>query len=61
EERGKLTALADLPLDEHVTVVAQVADARIIPARVGVHAGEHGSYGREQRPPIRTGVRRRTS
>ncbi|KND34839.1 ATP-dependent DNA helicase RecG [Streptomyces anulatus] len=30
EERGKLTALADLPLDEHVTVVAQVADARIL-------------------------------
>ncbi|MFE5112759.1 ATP-dependent DNA helicase RecG [Streptomyces sp. NPDC056663] len=30
EERGKLTALADLPLDEHVTVVAQVADARIM-------------------------------
>ncbi|MEU5968023.1 ATP-dependent DNA helicase RecG [Streptomyces globisporus] len=30
EERGKLTTLADLPLDEHVTVVAQVADARIL-------------------------------
>ncbi len=30
EERGKLTALTDLPLDEHVTVVAQVADARIL-------------------------------
>ncbi|MFJ6611933.1 helicase-related protein [Streptomyces sp. NPDC091289] len=30
EERGKLTALADLPLDEHVTVLAQVADARIL-------------------------------
>ncbi|WP_406422232.1 ATP-dependent DNA helicase RecG [Streptomyces sp. NBC_00873] len=30
EERGQLTALADLPLDEHVTVVAQVADARIM-------------------------------
>ncbi|MFF7251731.1 ATP-dependent DNA helicase RecG [Streptomyces microflavus] len=30
EERGKLTALVDLPLDEHVTVVAQVADARIL-------------------------------
>ncbi|MGW9131351.1 ATP-dependent DNA helicase RecG [Streptomyces sp. NPDC055681] len=30
EERGKLTTLADLPLDEHVTVVAQVADARIM-------------------------------
>ncbi|MFJ8695977.1 ATP-dependent DNA helicase RecG [Streptomyces roseolilacinus] len=28
-ERGELTALADLPLDEHVTVVAQVADARL--------------------------------
>ncbi|MFH8438713.1 ATP-dependent DNA helicase RecG [Streptomyces sp. NPDC018007] len=30
EERGKLTALTDLPLDEHVTVVAQVADARVL-------------------------------
>ncbi|MEU5169434.1 MULTISPECIES: ATP-dependent DNA helicase RecG [Streptomyces] len=30
EERGRLTALTELPLDEHVTVVAQVADARII-------------------------------
>ncbi|MER8266890.1 ATP-dependent DNA helicase RecG [Streptomyces griseus] len=30
EERGRLTALADLPLDEHVAVVAQVADARIL-------------------------------
>ncbi|MDQ0793776.1 ATP-dependent DNA helicase RecG [Streptomyces sp. B1I3] len=30
EERGRLTALAELPLDEHVTVVAQVADARIM-------------------------------
>ncbi|MFI1526429.1 ATP-dependent DNA helicase RecG [Streptomyces griseus] len=30
EERGRLTALADLPLDEYVTVVAQVADARIL-------------------------------
>ncbi|WP_392672842.1 ATP-dependent DNA helicase RecG [Streptomyces sp. LN785] len=30
EERGQLTALADLPLDEHVTVVAQVADARVM-------------------------------
>ncbi|MDF6045106.1 ATP-dependent DNA helicase RecG [Streptomyces sp. JH14] len=30
EERGQLTALGDLPLDEHVTVVAQVADARIM-------------------------------
>ncbi|MFJ9007257.1 ATP-dependent DNA helicase RecG [Streptomyces canus] len=29
EERGKLTHLADLPMDEHVTVVAQVADARL--------------------------------
>ncbi|MCM3264442.1 ATP-dependent DNA helicase RecG [Streptomyces thermoviolaceus] len=29
EERGRLTRLADLPLDEHVTVVAQVADARL--------------------------------
>ncbi|MEU6878247.1 ATP-dependent DNA helicase RecG [Streptomyces sp. NPDC046712] len=29
-ERGELTALADLPLDEHVTVVAQVADARLL-------------------------------
>lgn len=29
-ERGELTALAELPLDEHVTVVAQVADARIL-------------------------------
>src|SRR5690606_14962257 len=27
-ERGQLTHLADLPMDEHVTVVAQVADAR---------------------------------
>ncbi|WP_185298267.1 ATP-dependent DNA helicase RecG [Streptomyces finlayi] len=30
EERGQLTALSDLPRDEHVTVVAQVADARIM-------------------------------
>ncbi|MER6651343.1 ATP-dependent DNA helicase RecG [Streptomyces sp. NPDC000971] len=30
EERGRLTALTELPLDEHVTVVAQVADARIM-------------------------------
>ncbi|WNI22215.1 helicase-related protein [Streptomyces sp. ITFR-16] len=30
EERGRLTALSDLPLDEHVTVVAQVADARVM-------------------------------
>ncbi|MFE7765660.1 ATP-dependent DNA helicase RecG [Streptomyces sp. NPDC057438] len=29
EERGRLTRLADLPMDEHVTVVAQVADARL--------------------------------
>lgn len=29
-ERGELTTLADLPLDEHVTVVAQVADARVL-------------------------------
>ncbi|MFG3494630.1 ATP-dependent DNA helicase RecG [Streptomyces sp. NPDC047928] len=40
-ERGELTALADLPLDEHVTVVAQVADAR-------VHTFS-GSRGRGQR------------
>ncbi|NGO41447.1 helicase-related protein [Streptomyces ureilyticus] len=30
EERGQLTHLADLPMDEHVTVVAQVADARLV-------------------------------
>ena len=30
EERGRLTALTELPIDEHVTVVAQVADARIM-------------------------------
>ncbi|MFE4213420.1 ATP-dependent DNA helicase RecG [Streptomyces sp. NPDC056844] len=30
EERGRLTTLTELPLDEHVTVVAQVADARIM-------------------------------
>ncbi|MFI2778985.1 ATP-dependent DNA helicase RecG [Streptomyces sp. ALB3] len=30
EERGRLTSLTELPLDEHVTVVAQVADARIM-------------------------------
>ncbi|MFG2600100.1 ATP-dependent DNA helicase RecG [Streptomyces sp. NPDC048462] len=30
EERGRLTALTDLPLDEHVTVVAQVSDARVM-------------------------------
>ncbi|SCK36363.1 ATP-dependent DNA helicase RecG [Streptomyces sp. WMMB 714] len=29
EERGQLTRLADLPLDEHVTVVAQVAKATV--------------------------------
>ena len=29
-ERGELTALGELPLDEHVTVVAQVADARVL-------------------------------
>ncbi|WP_190084733.1 ATP-dependent DNA helicase RecG [Streptomyces longisporoflavus] len=29
-ERGELTRLADLPLDEHVTVVARVATARIL-------------------------------
>ncbi|MCX2967491.1 MULTISPECIES: ATP-dependent DNA helicase RecG [Streptomyces] len=29
-ERGELTRLAELPLDEHVTVVAQVADARML-------------------------------
>ncbi|MFF0831373.1 MULTISPECIES: ATP-dependent DNA helicase RecG [unclassified Streptomyces] len=29
EERGRLTPLAELPMDEHVTVVAQVADARL--------------------------------
>ncbi|NKQ23391.1 OB-fold nucleic acid binding domain-containing protein, partial [Streptomyces galbus] len=29
EGRGQLTRLADLPMDEHVTVVAQVADARL--------------------------------
>ncbi|MFF5918874.1 ATP-dependent DNA helicase RecG [Streptomyces flavochromogenes] len=40
-ERGELTTLADLPLDEHVTVVAQVADAR-------VHTF-NGSKGRGQR------------
>ncbi|MFI5754099.1 ATP-dependent DNA helicase RecG [Streptomyces sp. NPDC051569] len=30
EERGQLTKLADLPLDEDVTVVAQVADSRVL-------------------------------
>ncbi|RII09538.1 ATP-dependent DNA helicase RecG [Streptomyces sp. YIM 130001] len=34
-ERGELTQLSDLPLDEHVTVVAQVASARIL----GFNAG----------------------
>ncbi|MFJ3709326.1 ATP-dependent DNA helicase RecG [Streptomyces sp. NPDC090053] len=29
-ERGELTPLAELPLDEHVTVFAQVADARVL-------------------------------
>lgn len=29
-ERGELTRLVDLPLDEHVTVVAQVASARVL-------------------------------
>ncbi|MGW7354293.1 ATP-dependent DNA helicase RecG [Streptomyces sp. NPDC054784] len=29
-ERGELTRLADLPPDEHVTVVARVADARVL-------------------------------
>lgn len=29
-ERGELTRLADLPMDEHVTVVAQVADSRVL-------------------------------
>ncbi|MGI5403183.1 ATP-dependent DNA helicase RecG [Streptomyces sp. CA-135486] len=29
-ERGELTHLAELPLDEHVTVVAQVASARVL-------------------------------
>ncbi|MFD4157187.1 ATP-dependent DNA helicase RecG [Streptomyces hydrogenans] len=28
-ERGELTTLSDLPLDEHVTVVAQVSEARV--------------------------------
>ena len=35
EERGQLTTLSDLPLDEDVTVVAQVADSR-------VHTFNHG-------------------
>ncbi|OAH14811.1 ATP-dependent DNA helicase RecG [Streptomyces jeddahensis] len=34
-ERGELTRLSDLPLDEHVTVVAQVASARIMKFRGG--------------------------
>jgi ATP-dependent DNA helicase RecG len=34
-ERGELTRLADLPLDEHVTVVAQVAKATKLTARSG--------------------------
>ena len=34
-ERGELTRLADLPLDEHVTVVAQVESARVLPFRSG--------------------------
>ncbi|WP_243761629.1 ATP-dependent DNA helicase RecG [Streptomyces sp. YIM 98790] len=29
-ERGELTGLADLPLDEHVTVLAEIADARVM-------------------------------
>ncbi|WP_156721337.1 ATP-dependent DNA helicase RecG [Streptomyces apocyni] len=29
-ERGELTRLAELPMDEHVTVVAQVASARVL-------------------------------
>jgi ATP-dependent DNA helicase RecG len=41
-ERGELTTLADLPLDEHVTVVAQVADAR-------VHTFNRGGRGTGQR------------
>ncbi|MFI8325331.1 ATP-dependent DNA helicase RecG [Streptomyces sp. NPDC085529] len=40
-ERGELTTLSDLPLDEHVTVVAQVSDAR-------VHTF-NGAKGRSQR------------
>ncbi|WP_431041959.1 ATP-dependent DNA helicase RecG [Streptomyces sp. P1-3] len=34
-ERGELTRLSDLPLDEHVTVVAQVADARVLKFNAG--------------------------
>ncbi|MFI8960603.1 ATP-dependent DNA helicase RecG [Streptomyces sp. NPDC053493] len=41
-ERGELTTLADLPLDEHVTVVAQVADARL-------HTFNKGGRGKGQR------------
>ncbi|TQK51593.1 ATP-dependent DNA helicase RecG [Streptomyces sp. SLBN-118] len=40
-ERGELTHLSDLPLDEHVTVVAQVASARVLTFS--------GSKGRGQR------------
>ncbi|WP_225800168.1 ATP-dependent DNA helicase RecG [Streptomyces sp. NK15101] len=40
-ERGELTTLSDLPLDEHVTVVARVADARVLTF--------NGSKGRGQR------------
>src|SRR5215203_4115782 len=35
EERGRLTLLADLPLDEHVTVVAQVEKAEMLKFRQG--------------------------
>ncbi|WKX72819.1 ATP-dependent DNA helicase RecG [Streptomyces sp. XD-27] len=34
-ERGELTRLSDLPLEEHVTVVAQVADARVLKFNAG--------------------------
>ncbi|MEU9124264.1 helicase-related protein [Streptomyces sp. NPDC048506] len=34
-ERGELTRLSDLPLDEHVTVVAQVADSRVLKFNAG--------------------------
>ncbi|MBB5104239.1 ATP-dependent DNA helicase RecG [Streptomyces spectabilis] len=34
-ERGELTRLSDLPLDEHVTVVAQVATARVLKFNAG--------------------------
>ncbi|MEW2527149.1 helicase-related protein [Streptomyces sp. NPDC047071] len=34
-ERGELTRLSDLPLDEHVTVVAQVASARVLKFNAG--------------------------